>query len=180
MLLRISFAAAVLLSSLTVTPPAAAHLLSAGYGAVNLREDDAIILIGVPAFAFTGVDDDGDGLLQPEEIQRHTDDILAQLGAGFSLTVDGKTGTASEQQLLVSVHADDANSTTQVEWWARIALPDMPKTKACTDVVLRWFLAAEPSDKQVAYNIQVRNGEAVEVAILSKDAPAHRFLCESQ
>ena len=152
--------------------------MSAGLGSVNIRDDDAVVLIGVPVMALEGVDDNGDGLLQPEEIRRHHAAILRQINQGFTLTIDGRPAVAQEEHLLVSVHVDNDHSTPQIEWWSRLVFEPAGDAKPCVNLRLNWFLPNKGADEQLSYNVQVRRHADVEVAHLTKKQPAHRFHCK--
>jgi len=87
-------------------PPAAAHLMPAGQGVVNLVGDSAYAVIALPAAALTGFDDDGDGLLDVAEIDRHRAALGAQVSRRLSLTMDGRPGALVFEDLMLS-HVDE-------------------------------------------------------------------------
>ncbi len=65
--------------SLLVSSQASAHLISAGFGSITIAHDKTRLLIGVPVSLFKGIDQDGDGLLQPDEIQEGRARMIEQL-----------------------------------------------------------------------------------------------------
>ena len=155
---------------------AQAHLVSAGQGAINLLNDQLVVLIGVDVGVLKGVDDNGDGLLQPEEIIRHRTEILAQLGKGMTITVKGLESTAVHEDLMVSVHADDNKSTNQLEWGRRISVPGLSASHNPVSVRLHWLEGELTESMQKSYWLQVRRVDETETAILSPRNPEHVFL----
>ena len=174
---RIICARVLLLAGLLLaTGGAQAHLLSAGQGAINLLGDQLVVLIGVPVGILKGVDDNADGLLQPEEIRRHQPAILEQLGKGMTISVEGLAGTVAHDDLMVSVHVDDNKSTNQLEWGRRIHIPGLAGSKDPVRVRLNWYDAALADSAQQSYSIQVRRVDEVETAMLGPQHPEHTFL----
>jgi hypothetical protein len=169
----------LLAASLLLANAAQAHLMSAGVGAVQVRAQDAVVLIGVPVAVFEGVDDDGDGLLQPSEIRAHRKEILAQLEGSFYLSVGGKAAQVREAHLLVSVHAEDGVSTPQLEWWALLDFDPPSLGAACTEITLRWFGGARPSVQDMAYTVSVQRAGEVQTAVFSKVHLRHTFGCNA-
>jgi hypothetical protein len=167
----------LLAASLLSAYAAHAHLMSAGVGAVQVRAQDAVVLIGVPVAVFEGVDDDGDGLLQPGEIRAHRKEILAQLESSFYLAVGGKAARVKEAHLLVSVHAEDGVSTPQLEWWALLDFDPPSLATACTEIALRWFAGARLSAQEMTYTVQVQRAGEVQTAVFSKVHMLHTFGC---
>ena len=155
---------------------AQAHLVSAGQGAINLLNDQLVVLIGVDVGVLKGVDDNGDGLLQPEEIIRHRTEILAQLGKGMTITVKGLESTVVHEDLMVSVHADDNKSTNQLEWGRRISVPGLSASHNPVSVRLHWLEGELTESMQKSYWLQVRRVDETETAILSPRNPEHVFL----
>ena len=156
-----------------------AHLMSAGAGAVNLRAQDATVLIGVPVSVFHGVDDDGDGLLQPQEIKAHRAEILDQLARGFSLSVGGQLAAVREAHLIVSVHTEDGVSTPQVEWWSLLGFKEPIAPADCAEMTIQWFPDAGKSANEITYTLQFRQGDQVQSAAFSKAQPHRKLTCAS-
>ena len=180
-LLRLRRFAAWLLVAHTLlsAPCALAHVVSAGAGAVNLRAQDAVVLIGVPVSVLRGVDDDGDGLLQAQEIKAHRSEILEQLARGFSLTVGGQVAEVREAYLLVSVHAEDGVSTPQVEWWSLLAFKQPLLPTDCAAMSIHWLPDAGKGADETTYTLQFRQGEQVQSAVFSKNHPHATWACAS-
>lgn len=161
-----------------VSPSAYTHLMSAGFGTVNIREDDAVVLIGVSARSLSGVDDNHDGLLQPDEIKRHHDDILQQIRSGFTLKIDGIQAKVSEEYLLVSMHVDNKQSTPQIEWWSRLVFePLSGKVSPCVVLQLNWLLPDKTADEQAGYGIQIIRNAMNQLGHFTKSHSTQQFHC---
>ena len=148
---------------------ASAHLISAGFGSINIQPDKTSILIGVPVSMFKGVDSNGDGLLQPDEIKTGRLQIIAQLQSGIQVFVGDNPGTVIDDQLMVSVHLDNQNSTNQIEWLRYLSFPASVLSQ---EVTVLFTPQALKSD----YMLQVRRIDDTETAILSNSYPSHTFL----
>ena len=155
--------------------PAQAHLVSAGQGFVNVLEDQIVMLIGIPIDILKDVDENKDGFLQPEEIKKHQQRILAQLGQGLRLELGGVTGELMHQELMVSVHVDDHKSTNQLEWGRRLSFPGATKSKAPIRISMSWYDANKDAQAQQTYAIQVKRSEEVESAVFNASQPEHVF-----
>ena len=170
--------ALVILAGCTFSTFAHSHLMSAGSGTVNIRQDDAVVLIGIPASVLRDVDDNRDGLLQPNEIRRHQDAILQQIRQGFTLTIGGVEAKVSEDYLLVSVHVDNQQSTTQIEWWSRLVFEPSPSpAAACVVLKLDWFSPEKSADEQTAYGIQITANAVNERLQFTQSQSSHRVHC---
>lgn len=154
---------------------AQAHLVSAGQGFVNVLEDQIVMLIGIPIDILKDVDENKDGFLQPEEIKKHQQRILAQLGEGFHLELGGVTGEVIHQELMVSVHVDDNKSTNQLEWGRRLGFPGAIQSKAPIRIRLSWYDSDKDPNAQQVYAIQVRRSQEVESAVLHANHREHVF-----
>lgn len=162
----------------TLSTSAYCHLMSAGLGTVNIRQEDALVLVGVPASSLRDVDDNHDGLLQPAEIQRHHDDILQQIRRGFTLTIDGIQAQVIEEYLLVSVHVDNKKSTPQIEWWSRLVFkPPLSHASPCVVLQLDWFSPEKTADEQAGYGIQISKNAVSELVQFTKSQSTHRTHC---
>ena len=161
------------------TTSAMAHLMSAGAGAVNLRLQDATVLIGVPVSVLQGVDDNGDGLLQPQEIKAHRTEILEQLARGFSLSVGAQVAEVREAYLMVSVHAEDGVSTPQIEWWSLLAFKQPVAPTDCAEMTIQWFPDSSKAAPDITYSLQFRHGEQVQNAVFSSTNREQKLTCAS-
>lgn len=77
---------AVLLSALS----AHAHLIVSQRGTLNMVASGVYMVLSLPVSAFTGIDDDQDGMLSVEELRRHAIDIQTQVSAGVELKSNQK------------------------------------------------------------------------------------------
>ncbi len=68
-----------------------AHLIVSQRGTLNIVESGIYMVLSLPVSAFTGIDDDGDGLLSLDELRTHTSDIDAQVRRGIELADPQKT-----------------------------------------------------------------------------------------
>jgi hypothetical protein len=71
---------------------AQAHLISAGNASIALNPNRTILLVGVPASVFKGIDENQDGLLQPNEIKENRLQMIAQLEKAFQLKIGNLVG----------------------------------------------------------------------------------------
>lgn len=76
-------ALAVVLAVLTA--PARAHLLPRQNATLHVVGDKGYLVIAVPASAMSGVDDNGDGLISPSEIDHHRSAIADRVRRGFAV-----------------------------------------------------------------------------------------------
>lgn len=153
-------------------PPshAAAHVIAAGVGTITLHSDRSALLIGVPVGFFRGVDLDGDGLLQPEEIEQSRTQMIEQLQAAIELRVGEQRGTVLDDQIMVtSVPTDQRRSTSQIEWLRLLSYPPESLSKPIR-------LELSPSALSTRYMIQVRRNGDTEAVVLTGDYPSHTFL----
>jgi hypothetical protein len=84
---------------------AEAHLMVAQNGTLNFSGGGAYLVLSVPVSAFERVDDDGDGLLSPRELQAHRPRIEQAVLAAVQLR---RSGRALELQgLLLNLSPSD-------------------------------------------------------------------------
>lgn len=152
--------------------------MSAGNGAINFRDTDAVVLIAVPVSVLQDVDDNADGLLQDNEIKLHREDILSQLAEGFSISVGEKQARPMESLLMSSVHVEDRPGTPQVEWWSLWSFGENPWANPCTKISLKWFPNDTATMQDWVYVVQVRIGVQSEMVNFSKTAQEKIFLCD--
>ena len=108
--------AACLLSA-GLVQPAHAHLMLAQRGTLNVVGDGAFMVLSLPVSAFNGVDDDHDGKLSPEEVQKHAQALSAQVQRGVQL-LDGDRALPL-QGILLQLSPDDANANANAGGAAR-------------------------------------------------------------
>lgn len=148
---------------------ATAHLISAGFGSITITHDQTRLLIGVPVSLFKGIDQDGDGLLQPDEIQEGRARMIEQLQSAIQLRLGEHVGVTVDDQLMVSVKLDQKSSTNQIEWLRFLEFSQDALTQPVS-------LSMAPEALSVRYMVQVRRGGETEAAVLSTNYPSHTFL----
>jgi hydrogenase/urease accessory protein HupE len=78
---------------LLVAGTAQAHLLPKQSATMKIVDDSANFVVSVPVSALENVDDDEDGLLSAQEIQRHGKAIERQFTSRFTVSDAGKSGS---------------------------------------------------------------------------------------
>jgi hypothetical protein len=86
--------------------PAAAHLMVAQKGTLNLLGTGAYLLVSIPTSSFENVDDDSDGLLSARELSVHTESIKQQIQAGLQLS--DTNGLRPLEGLMLTLSPEDA------------------------------------------------------------------------
>ena len=111
-----------LLLSAVLSPPAAAHLMVAQHGTLNIVGDSVFMVLSLPISAFTGVDD-GDGKLSTVEFTQHRLAIVAAVNKQVQL-LDKEGARPLEDMLLspVASHDDAQAPTDQLVVMGRFAL----------------------------------------------------------
>jgi hydrogenase/urease accessory protein HupE len=146
-----------------------AHLISAGSGSISIQSDKTTLLMGVPASLFSGIDLDGDGLLQPEEIRSGRTRMIEQLQLAIQLRLGDQAGTVIDEQLMVSVRLDQRNSTNQIEWLRFLKFPPEALSQPIT-------VSMAPQALTNPYILQVHRFDDAETAVLSPQYPRHTYL----
>ena len=156
------------LLSLALSCAAHAHLISAGNGLVNILPERAVLLIAVPVSVFQNVDTNQDGLLQPEEIKLNRERIIDQLSQSIDFQIGTSRGEVLDDQIMVSVHADNAQGTPQIEWLRQIKF-------AQEDLNLPMSLSFKEPLLSGEYLIQVKRADGQALAKISITHPSHIF-----
>lgn len=76
----------LLITILVFGSTAFAHLMVAQKGTLNLKGNGAYLVVSIATSSLIDVDDDGDGLLSPQELSVHKTSIIEQLNAGLQLS----------------------------------------------------------------------------------------------
>jgi len=153
-------------------PGAHAHLISAGNGLVNVLPERAVLLLAVPVSVFQNVDTNQDGLLQPEEIQSNRGRIIEQLNQSIRFEIGDAQGDVLDDQIMVSVHADNAQGTPQIEWLRQIKFPQEALSLPVKISLKGNLLNGE-------YLFQVKRVDGQELAKISPSHPSHVFFNQS-
>ncbi len=85
--------------------PAQAHLMVAQRGTLNFVGTGGFVVMALPVDAFTGVDDDGDGLMSMTEMRDHARAIEAQVQRGLRLSDDA--GPRALEAVMLNLSPDD-------------------------------------------------------------------------
>ncbi len=85
--------------------PAQAHLMVAQRGTLNFVGTGGFVVMALPVDAFTGVDDDGDGLMSMAEMRDHAAAIEAQVQRGLRLSDDA--GPRALEAVMLNLSPDD-------------------------------------------------------------------------
>ena len=149
-----------------------AHLASAGHGLVNVLPERAVLLLAVPVSIFQNVDTNQDGLLQPEEIRLNRDRIIDQLNQSISFQIGEAKGEVLDDQIMVSVHADNQLGTPQIEWLRQIKFPQEALSLPVNISLKGSLLTGE-------YLFQVKRVDGQELAKISSSHPSHVFFNHS-
>jgi hypothetical protein len=119
---------ALLIAWLAVWPTANAHLMVAQKGTLNVNGTGAFLLVSVATSALKGVDDSGDGLVSPQELQAHYSSITQQLQAGLQLS--DTDGSRPLEGLMLNLSAKDSvegHPADQIIVMGRYAIADLSK-----------------------------------------------------
>lgn len=159
-------AALALCAALLAWPSAHAHLMVAQRGTLNLVGDGAFVVLSLPVSAFSGADDDGDGLLSLAELQAHASDLQRQVAQGVQLWSDA--GQRPLQGLMLQLSPDEhlpTDSARQLLAMGRFALNGQTQ-----NLRLSLALFGTGADEQ-AQHIVVSQGERAHRLVLSPTQP---------
>lgn len=153
---------------LWVGAAASAHMMVAQNGTLNLLGDGAFLVASLPASAFLGVDDDGDGALSAAELRAHQTKIIASMHSGISL--QDETGSLPLQGLMVNLASPDESPeapATQLVVFGRFAL-----TASSQKLRLRINLFGTGATEQ-SFHVKVLRGSEVQWLMVSPNKPEH-------
>jgi hydrogenase/urease accessory protein HupE len=151
---------------------AQAHLISAGHASITLNPERSVMLVGVPVSFFKGVDQNQDGLLQPDEIRANRLQMIDQLARAFKLSVGHTAVQAIDDQLITSIKADNQDGAPQIEWLRQLKLQ-------ASDLNLDVEVQIDEALVSSEYVFQVKRMDEAEVAVLNNDHPKHQFFKNS-
>jgi hydrogenase/urease accessory protein HupE len=171
----------------------AAHLLPAQNATLNTIDNAAYVVVSVPVSALRGVDNDGDGKLSLEELQRNNAMIVEQFSARFKVT-DGDNKGETVLNWLVPPQTDATETTDdhstyvilmhRVNFARAIEHPTIstdlfgtgPGESQMTITATRNFAAVGASGVNPAASAPAETvGGLREVAILQSGAGTHQF-----
>ena len=157
----------MLMLALMLLPAAQAHLMVAQRGTLNLVGDGAFLVLSLPVSSLAGVDDDGDEMLSPAELQRHAGDIQAQVRRGVQLLAGGEgTQALPLQGMLLQLSSPDhaaAGAARQLLVMGRFALGAQ---RSALRLRLRLTLFGAAGDER-SQQIVVSRGDLVQRLLLA-------------
>ena len=113
----------VLVLLVSFASPAAAHLMIAQRGTLNLVGDGVFMVLSLPVSAFTDVDDDGDGKLSNAEFTKHRLNIVSAVNEHVRLMdADGSRPLEGMMLSPVAPHDNPAAPTEQLVVMGRFVL----------------------------------------------------------
>jgi hydrogenase/urease accessory protein HupE len=146
-----------------------AHLISAGYAAINIQSDKTSLLIGIPVSVVKDVDLNGDGMLDPDELKTGRTKILQQLQTLVQLDVGGNSGTVLDDLLMTSPSLDKKDRINQFEWLRVLTFPAGVMNQVVT-------LGMAPELAASNFIVNVKRAEESETAVLASHQLKHQFL----
>ena len=165
-MIRLLAAIAIFLS---IPGLAHAHLLPKQNATIKISDRSAYVVVSVPLTALNGVDDDGDGLLSLQELQRHSPEIQAQFESRFRVSQDGRPGVAAFSWV-APPDADVGPAGSDYVVVLHRADFDQPLLRPQVETDLFGTRADE-----ARMTLRATLGQTVEVAILEPGAQSHRF-----
>jgi hydrogenase/urease accessory protein HupE len=165
---RFYYAVISLLITAMTIGTACAHLGSVGSGTITISPEKITLLLAMPAYLFNEADQNGDRLLQPQEIQQGRAAIIRRLEQLVDLRLDGERGELLDDQIIVSIHVDNQNSTPQIEWLRQVRFSPEASSGGL-------HLAIAPEVLSINYLVQARRDIEAEVAIFSVNETEHTF-----
>jgi len=97
----------VLVLAWSVASVAQAHLVVSQRGTVNIVDDGAFMVLSLPVSAFSGFDDNQDGLLSVSELRAHAGGIEAQVKQG--VTLSSQQGQSTLEGVMFNLASSDNN-----------------------------------------------------------------------
>ena len=147
--------------------PCHAHLVMAQRGTLNLVDSGAYMVLSLPASAFDGIDDNGDGLFTLDELRHHAPRIHAQVQQGVMLR-SGANSYPLEGIMLNTVPPDNnpQGGSNQVLVLGRFAVP--PNAPDVHGLQFHLRLFGKQGAEQVQ-QITVSRGEETQLMTLSPE-----------
>ena len=157
------------LSLLVSAGIAQAHLLPKQNATMKIVDDSANFVVSVPVSALINVDDDGDGLLSAQEVQRHSKDIEQQFTSRFVVTNEGKSGKNLMVWVVPPQTDGDPLDSDYVVILHRVQFDETPRSP----VVETDLFGTREGEAQMTLRATLE--ESQEVAILTEGSGKHQF-----
>jgi hypothetical protein len=153
--------------------PASAHLMAPQHGTLRVLDGDVFAVLSVPVSALHGFDDDGDGALSLEELERHQDTLRGEIDRRVAITDgDVHARTVRVDLVLAPDHEAAQDRAGQVVALEHVAFDAPPRTLGVrTDL----FGQGE-AERRLAITASHGTARAdAETAELTPGAPGHTF-----
>lgn len=159
--------------------PAEAHLIAVDHGTINVVDDAAFTVLSVPTSSLHGADDNGDGVLDAGELERHETTLREEIDRRLAI-LDGATlaSTVRIDLILSPQHdgpSDRANQVVVLKH-ARFAAPPLALGVRCD------LFGAHESERALTITAtQVRaSGKESRTIVLTPGMTAHTFFPPAQ
>lgn len=139
----------------TMAVDARAHLMVEQHATLNFVDDGAFLVISAPVTAFTGIDENDDGMLSAQEMGKHINTLRQQIHDGVKL-LDRSGNQLPLQGLMLSLshpHDDPGGPANHVIALGRFAVGD-----SMSPLTMEISLCGEAPDEQVFHVTATRNG----------------------
>lgn len=157
------YSVASMLFMLVAPLHAHAHLMVEQLGTINIVDDGAFVVVSVPVAAFSGIDDDGDGLASASELRSHYEQVSSEVQRRLQLS--SGSGPRPLQGLLInSANDHTAEPSSQLVVMGRFALNSERDLRLWTDL----FGHAEAEQR---LQIAARRGADSRVLTLTPERP---------
>lgn len=163
-------ALAVLMALFLLPAPAMAHLMPFEQGTVNIVGNAVYVVMAVPAVAFEGVDDDGDGQISPAEIGRHNAELSAQASDRLTMTDQGRPGQVGLISVISPQTGDEAGAATSYVLILQETTFPAPPTRLA---IKADFFRAPHDAGQIT--VRAKRGDEREMVVLSARQQSHTF-----
>lgn len=146
-----------------------AHLFPKQHATIKVVESAASLVVAVPVSALQGVDDDQNGFLSPQEMQRHKTSIQDQFVARFRVSCDGEAGASF---LTWAVPPQTDGPPTNSDYIVLLHRVRFSTPPAAIEIETDLF-GTKAGESELKVNAKF--GKASETAVLSVDAPSYVF-----
>lgn len=151
-----------------------AHLMAAKQGTLNVVDSAIFGVVSVPVSALHGFDDDGDGLLEIRELERHYEALSTEVAHRFVVSDGDVAATTVQVDLVLSpLHEaapDRADQVVALEH-ATFARPPSDLRLACD------LFGTRASEQELTFTAKRHPASGVEAekAVLTPHSATHAF-----
>ncbi len=139
-------------------------------GTLNIVGSGGFVVMAIPVDAFTGVDDNGDGLMSAAELRAHAGALEAQVQLGLQLM--GRAGACPLEGLMITLSPDDLTPSApaaHIVVLGRFALREGDTASAMT---LRFTLFGKAAQARQQH-VTVTQGEQIQHFVVRPGREAH-------